>query len=168
MDLMTISLTDSSYQIIRDLKRTQPSLANDIQKIARNAIDEVSLLALKGYKSKSPIDTAEFRGTNLDNGYITRSRPSNLANAHIQASIFVIETTHLGRDKKPISSTTLAGLLNIGQGKKGPLRRTQTSAAIDSFGAEPRRSPTKDWILKAESAIKKQLPSFLNSRNFNY
>lgn len=165
---MTISLTDSSYQLIRDLKRTQPSLANDIQRIAKNAIDEVSLLALKGFKSKVPISTGELRGLGLDDGYIARARPSNLANAQIQASIFVIEATHLGRDKKPISSTKLADILNIGQGKKGPLRRTQTSAAIDSFGAERKRSETKDWQLKAENAIKKQLPGFLNSRNFNY
>jgi len=166
--LLRIFMTDKSMKLLSSLYGT--ALGSDLKKICTNAIDELSELSLKSFKSKIPIDTAQLRGLGLDDGFLQRVRPGVSSYSSIEASIIIKEGLHYGRKKTPISSTKLADILNIGKSEKNgkTLLRTQNSASMDSFGSIGRRQPTAMWEQKAFNSLKPKVNSFLNSKSFLY
>lgn len=164
-DLITVYLSDKSASLIERIEAISPSLAKDIKRVAANAIDQAGELALAAVRSKIPIDTSELRDK-----FVGKTSP-NFSAYQPRSTVFLLDGTHYGRDKKALGSIDLAHILNIGIGKSGKeLRRTQNSAAYAysgfGYGSEARRSPTADWVGKADRAFRQKLGSFLMSKDF--
>lgn len=157
-DLLNILLSGKSEKLLSRLDAI--GVGDQARKIALNAVHGVTELSLKGFKSKTPIDTLELRGQGLDTGLIRMSVPT-LGNG-IKGSVYVANAIHYGADGKPYNAIELSDLLDSSAGGF----RTRASAPIDGFGSEAKRSPTADWKGKAERAIRRQLGSYLRSTDF--
>lgn len=159
--LVNVTVTSETKLLIKRCKDISPAFGEIVSTIASNAVKGTTELALKAYKSKVPIDTLELRGRNLDDGFIQKT----FVKSSMTGKVFIKEGTHLGRDGKPFSSTKLAEKLNL----HPTYKRTRDSAAIDNYGAEGRRSPTKGWKDKAYNAFisPAKLGNYLRTTDFS-
>ncbi len=152
-DLFKITLSDQSITLINQIKRLSPSLAAEIKRVGINAVSQAGQFALDAAKSSVPVDTQELR-----NSIITLSKPSPTA-VQPQATVFIAQVTHYGRDRKPIDAGKLADILN-----NSGLNRSQPSAAVSGFPSYT--GLTRGWVEKAQNNFLKRIDRFLASKDF--
>ena len=126
---------------LKELERSFGRLAEKVDLRLVKVTNKLAQEALSALKSKVPYDTGELRNKFISISYATRRRPV--------ANVGIREGTHLGRDRKPISSTELAfSRLNEGSGS-----RRDYSRAIPPYSSLGPGGPTAGWVQSAKIAF---------------
>jgi hypothetical protein len=101
------------------------------------------------------VDTGELRREDIELSEVTDN----------EARIIVKDVPHFGRNKKPISASLLAQILQEGHGLR--TKDSQVEADITTGLSVPsisKGSPTAGWITKGQEAFNQIYQRYLNGR----